>query len=83
MFCLEIRKTPITFILQSVILLNCNLGENVATLCRSSLMHSIQSFEFDENLILAIRFTNGQLHFVGFEEYVDLLNQNVLRTDSI
>jgi hypothetical protein len=67
MFCLEIRKPLVAFIPQFIILPNCNLGENVATLCRSSLMHSIQWFEFDENLILTIRFTNGQLHFVGFE----------------
>ncbi|CAF4920140.1 unnamed protein product [Rotaria magnacalcarata] len=63
MFCLEIRKPLITFILQFVILINCNVGENVATLCRSSLIHSIQSFEFDENLIVTIRFANDQLHF--------------------
>jgi hypothetical protein len=39
------------------------LGHQVASLCRSSSMRSIQSFELDENCILTERIGNGQLHF--------------------
>ncbi|CAF2584827.1 unnamed protein product [Rotaria sp. Silwood2] len=88
MFSSENRKPLFAIMPQFVVLPNCTLGENVATLCRSSLMHSIQSFEFDENLILTIRFTNGELYFDqlsrvthlcislwGFHQCVHLLNQ--------
>ncbi|CAF4561599.1 unnamed protein product [Rotaria sp. Silwood2] len=82
------RKPLFAIIPQFVVLPNCTFEENVATLCRSSLMRSIQSFEFDENLMLTIRFTNRQLYFDqlsrvthlrislwSFNQCIHLLNQ--------
>ncbi|CAF1123221.1 unnamed protein product, partial [Rotaria sordida] len=88
MFSLEMRKPLFAITPQFVALPDCTLGKNVATLCRSSLMHSIQSLEFDENLILTIIFANGELYFDqlsrlthlritlwGFHQCLHLLNQ--------
>jgi hypothetical protein len=44
-------------------MLKFSLGEEVATLCRSSLMHSVQSFELDDNCLLAGMLDENELHF--------------------
>ena len=51
-------KVPEFFLIRDGI-----LGHEIASLCRSSLMRSIQSFELDENCILTDRVGDGQLQF--------------------
>jgi hypothetical protein len=88
MFSLTTRKPLFTIVPQFFILPNCSLGEKVATLCHSSLMRSVQSFEVDDNFILAqtlrdnqlrfdqvIRLTHLRISLWNFDQCVHLLNQ--------
>jgi hypothetical protein len=69
-------------------LLNYGIGKKLSALCHSSLMHSVESFELDDNCILTEGLDNDRLRFDqvtrlthirislwNFDQCVHLLNQ--------
>lgn len=57
------RKPLFTIVPQYVLLPNFSIGEKVTSFCRSSLMHSVQSFELDDNCCLVRRHGDDELCF--------------------
>jgi hypothetical protein len=85
---LTLRKPLFTIVPQFFLLPNYGLGKNLSSLCHSSLMRSVQSFELDDNYILAetlhdnelrfdqaIRLTHLRISLWRFDQCVHLLNQ--------
>ena len=67
------RREPLFALVPEFFLLpKDSFGEQVAKLCRSSLMRSIQSFELDENCIVTERLDDGQLRFDQVYQLIDL-----------
>ncbi|CAF1300919.1 unnamed protein product [Adineta steineri] len=89
MFWFENRCKPlISFVPQYFVLPDYNYGKEVATLCRSSLLRSVQSFELDDNCVLVktladdelrfhqlTRLTHIRISFWNFDACIHLLNQ--------
>jgi hypothetical protein len=82
------RKPLFSIVPQIFTLLNDGLGKKVSVLCRSSPMRSLESFELDDNCMLAgglqddqlrfdyvIRLTNLRISLWNFDQCVHLLNQ--------
>jgi len=82
------RKPLLSIVPQFFLLSNCSFSKEVATLCRSSLMHSVESFELDDNCILSeivgddklhfhqvTRLTYIRISFWNFHQCIHLLNQ--------
>jgi len=88
MDCHKLRKPLHAIVPQQFLVTNCSWGANVATLCRSSFMCSVQSLEFDDHCVLAPNIVDNQLssdqvtklthiriNLYGFYQCINLLNQ--------
>ncbi len=88
MIGLAVRKPLFSIVPQFFLLPNYSFGEKLSTLCHSSLMYSVESFELDDNCILSERLHDDQLRFDkvirlthlrislwNFDQCVHLLNQ--------
>jgi hypothetical protein len=88
MIVVTMRKPLFSCVPQFFLLPNYSLGARLSTLCRSSLMRSVESFELDDNCILTesfednqlrfdqvIRLTHIRISFLNFDQCVYLLKQ--------